>query len=138
VKEIKNEKNMTNCSVFLRLVDVTYFLLLKLSTAGMEGNFHRTKYSTHSGKKIYWGTKQEMNRVDGEADPRGLKPDEKNVEDEEEKNKQQVNTTYQLFRGANHQFIRTLSKLFLVLQFFIHFLNLQLQNFHSNSDRHTH
>jgi hypothetical protein len=42
----------------------------------MEGNCHRAKYSTHSGNKIYWGTKQEMNHVDGEADPRGLKLDE--------------------------------------------------------------
>jgi hypothetical protein len=67
---------MVNCSVFLRLVDITYFLLFKLCTAGMEGNCHTAKYSTHSGNKIYWGTKQEMNRVDGEAGPRGLKLDE--------------------------------------------------------------
>lgn len=84
----------------------------------MEGKCLRGKYNTHSGKTKYWGTKQQVNLINREAGPRGLKLKQK-VEDEEEKDKQQITTTYQLFRGANHQFIRTLLKLSFALQLFI-------------------
>ena len=60
-------------SVFLCFIDITCFLLLKLSAAGMEGNCLREKHNTLSGKTKYWGTKQQVNLIDREADPRGLK-----------------------------------------------------------------
>lgn len=64
---------MRNCSVLLCFNDITCYLLLKLSTAGMEGNCLRGKYNTHSGKTKYWGTKQEVNLINRETDLRGLK-----------------------------------------------------------------
>jgi hypothetical protein len=54
-------------------IDITCFLLLKLSTVGMEGNCLRGKYNTHSGNTKYWGTKQEVNLINRDSDPRGLK-----------------------------------------------------------------
>ena len=106
---------MRNCSVSLCFIDITYFLLLKLSTAGMEGNCLRGKYDTRSGKTKYWGTKQHVNLINRETDPRGLTLKQKM---EDEKDKKKITTTYQLFRGANHQFIRTLLKLLFALQLF--------------------
>jgi hypothetical protein len=39
----------------------------------MEGNCLRGIYDTHSGMTKYWGTKQHVNLIYREADPRGLK-----------------------------------------------------------------
>ena len=69
---------MRNCSVFLCFIDIMCFLLLKLSTIGMEGNCLRGKYVTQSGKTKYWGTKQQVNLINREADPKGLKLEAEN------------------------------------------------------------
>jgi hypothetical protein len=51
------------------------------------------------------------------------------MEDEEEKDKQQITTTRQLFRGADHQFIRALLKLLFALQLLFHLFEFAATKF---------